>query len=55
MSDSRAARFGSPISVELDAIDPRRLRQLAEGVPPGYVGYQRTNRTCAGRGRNRRC
>jgi hypothetical protein len=29
-SDSRAARFGSPFSVELDAIDPRRLRSLVE-------------------------
>jgi hypothetical protein len=24
-------------------------------TPPGYVGYQRTNRTFIGRGRNRRC
>ena len=29
-SGSRAARFGSPISVELDAIDPRRLRSVVE-------------------------
>jgi hypothetical protein len=29
-SDSRARSFGSPISVELDAIDPRRLRSLVE-------------------------
>jgi hypothetical protein len=29
-SDSRAARFGSRVSVELDAIEPRRLRSLVE-------------------------
>ena len=29
-SDSRAARFGSDVSVELDAIEPRRLRSLVE-------------------------
>jgi hypothetical protein len=29
-SDTRAARFGSRISVELDAIEPRRLRSLVE-------------------------
>jgi hypothetical protein len=28
--DSRAARFGSDVSVELDAIEPRRLRSLVE-------------------------
>jgi hypothetical protein len=26
------ARFGSDVSVELDAIDPRKLRQLVEGA-----------------------
>ena len=29
-SDSRARSFGSSVSVELDAIDPRRLRSLVE-------------------------
>jgi hypothetical protein len=29
-TDSRAARFGSDVSVELDAIDPRELRRLVE-------------------------
>src|SRR5499427_1942402 len=29
-SDSRARSFGSGVSVELDAIDPRRLRSLVE-------------------------
>ena len=29
-SDSRARSFGSSLSVELDAIDPRRLRSLVE-------------------------
>src|SRR5262249_22115090 len=29
-SDSRARNFGSSVSVELDAIDPRRLRSLVE-------------------------
>jgi hypothetical protein len=30
LSDTRAARFGKSISVELDAIEPRRLRSLVE-------------------------
>jgi hypothetical protein len=29
-SDSRARSFGSSVSMELDAIDPRRLRSLVE-------------------------
>jgi hypothetical protein len=31
-SDTRAARFGSAISVELDAIEPRQLRSLVENA-----------------------
>jgi hypothetical protein len=36
-SDSRAARFGSAISVELDAIEPRRLRVLVRAAIENHL------------------
>src|SRR5215467_11766505 len=43
-SDSRARSFGSSVSVELDAIDPRRLRSLVERAIRKHMPKKRYER-----------
>jgi hypothetical protein len=52
-SDSRAARFGSDESVELDAIDPRRLRTMVERVINRHMPKKRYDELMAQEERER--